>query len=407
MYIRKLTGFLVGAYLWAFAAPVSAQSPVTQLSYEDAIELARQNAPALQVARARAVEAGSTVDAARVRTFNPQLQGAVGPRFDPQGDTVDWNIAARQWMELGGQRGDRIDAAQAGAEAESARSEDAERNVLREVGFAFVEALYWNERLGVARTNLQIAEGIAKVAEKRHGLGDGSGLDASMSAVSLARATALVDQSEVALTRAKGRLAALLGLEPTKDIACSGTLAQVAQFDDAPALDERADLRALRAEGQSAQAQLELSRARRIPNMALGARYSREEGANIVQGTLILTLPVADRGQGSAAQARARAQRIDAELEATRRSASVEVDTARQSAQRLQDAAQSFEHSGLQASAQAQEQATAAYEAGSIPMGELLALRRELLAAQLDHIDLLFAAARARVELQAHLGAEP
>jgi cobalt-zinc-cadmium efflux system outer membrane protein len=407
MYIRKLIGFLVGACLWGFTGTASAQTPVTQLDYDGAIELARQSAPALQVARARAAEAGSAVESARVRTFNPQILGAVGPRFDPEGDTTDWNIAFRQWMELGGQRGDRIEAAHAGAEAGAARSDDRERTLLREVGFAFVEALYWQERLTIARENQQIAQGIAQVAEKRHGVGDGSGLDASVSAVALARAAALVNQTEVSLTRAEGRLESLLGLDPTGELVCTGMLSEVAQTYDAPSLDERADLRALRAESQGAQAQLELSRARRIPNMALGARYSREEGANIVQGTLIVTLPVADRGQGDAAQARARAQRIDAELEATRRSASVEIDTARQSARELQAAAESFEREGLEASAKAQKQATAAYEAGSIPMGELLALRRELLAAELDHIDLLFAAARARVELQASLGAKP
>ncbi|MEO1337539.1 MAG: TolC family protein, partial [Myxococcota bacterium] len=53
----------------------------------------------------------------------------------------------------------------------------------------------------------------------------------------------------------------------------------------------------------------------------------------------------------------------------------------------------------------AERLATASYEAGAIPFGELLAIRRELTQAKIDRIDLQYSAATARIELAASTGA--
>lgn len=262
MFRRRLIGLLLGASLWISSAVAQEQpQPIVEITYERALALARKQAPALAAARARAREAESHVEAASVWRFNPQLSGSAGPRFGPNGTTVDWSVSAQP------------------------------------------------------------------------------------------------------------------------------------------------DLRALRAGIQRSEAEVDLGRASRVPSIVLGAAYSREESDDIVQGTLTFELPVFDHAQGTAATAEARSARMRAEQDATRSMAAVEANTAQTTAERLSTAARRFEQEGLETLERSERLATASYEAGAVPLGELLAVRRELVQTKLDYADLLLGAATARTEQAASTGA--
>jgi len=377
------------------------------LTYERALELARVRSPAAVVARARAHEARSEVEAASVWRFNPQLSGGAGPRFGAAGQTTAEGFAAvQQWLELGGQRGLRTRAAEIGVDAEVARSEDAARLALRDVGVSFVAALYWRRRLDLAEENLRIAEAVARVASRRHELGDVGGLERSVSALAVVRARAEADRATAALSREQGRLGALLGLSPETDLILQGDLRRLGEIDGAAVdVEARPDLRALTAEIERAEAEAELGRASRVPNVAVGARYVHEESEDLVRGTLAIELPAFDHGQGAAATAEAKRARLEVELETRRDRARVEARTARAVADELSRAARRFERDGLETLERAERLTTTSYEAGAIPLGELLAVRRELVLAKLDYTDLLLGAAAARVELAASAGA--
>jgi len=407
MFRRRLIGLLLGASLWTSSAAAQEQpQPIVEITYERALALARQQAPALAAARARAREAESQVEAASVWRFNPQVSAAAGPRFRSEGTLPQWSVSAQQWLELGGQRGDRIDAAEAGAAAGSARSEDAQRLLLREVSVSFISALYWERRIQLAEENLRIAESIARVARRRYEVGDVGGLEQSVSALAVVRARTAADQARVSQAQVEGRLKALLGIPASSDLACRGDLRQLGIPESTPAnLGDRPDLRALRADIAQAEAEASLGRASRVPNIALGAGYSSEESDDIVQGTLTVALPVFDHGQGTTAVAHARGEQLRAEHEATRSMAAVEADTAQTTVERLSAAARRFEQEGLETLERSERLATASYEAGAVPLGELLAVRRELVQAKLDYADLLLGAAIARAEQAARTGA--
>ena len=407
MFRRRLIGLLLGASLWTSSAAAQEQpQPIVEITYERALALARQQAPALAAARARAREAESQVEAASVWRFNPQVSAAAGPRFRSEGTIPQWSVGAQQWLEIGGQRGDRVDAARAGAAAGAARSEDAQRLLLREVSASFIAALYWERRIALAEENLRIADSVARVATRRHEVGDVGGLEQSVSALAVARARTDADRARASHTQAEGRLKALLGIPASSDLSCRGDLRQLGIPEPAPtALGERPDLRALAADIRQAEAEEDLGRASRVPNLALGARYSSEESDDIVQGTLTVALPVFDHGQGTTAVAHARGERLRAELAATRSMASVETNTAQATAERLSNAARRFENEGLEPLERSERLATASYEAGAIPLGELLAVRRELVQAKVDYADLLLGAATARADLAASSGA--
>lgn len=403
----RLIGLLLGALSWTWSAGAQEQSPpIVEMTYERALSLARQQAPAVATARARAGEAESQVDAASVWRFNPQVSGAAGPRFDEIGTRVDWSVRAQQWLELGGQLGNRVESARAGAAAGSARSDDARRRVLRNVGFAFVNALYWGRRVKLADESLHVAEGVALVAKRRHEVGDIGGLEDSVAALSVVRARSDRDQAQASLTRAEASLKILLGIAASTELVCVGDLRRVALADQEVAeIDQRPDLRALRADLRQAKAEADLGKSARVPNVALGAAYIREESADIVQGTLTVALPVFNHGQGTTAVAEARGDRVRSELDALERGIPVEVHSARARAETLAHATRQFEREGLAQLARAERLATASYEAGAIPLAELLSLRRELVQAKLDYAALLLEAARARTEFAASTGA--
>lgn len=406
MFRRPLSSLLLVASLWTASTTALAQRPTTvEITYDRALALAREKAPALSAARARAREAQSAVKAASVWRFNPELQGAAGPRFRSDGAVLDWQLGAQQWLELGGQRGDRSAAARAGAAAGEARSEDAQRLLLRDVSLAFIAALYWERRVAIAEENLDIAEAVDRTSARRQEVGDAGGLDAAASALAVVRAQSQVDRARAALTSAEGRLQALLGMDPSIDLACRGDLRRLGIPSAADAEPgERPDLRALKADVQQADAQVDLGRAGRVPNLAVGARYNREELEHRVQGTLTIALPMFDRGQGTTAVARARRERLQAELQASQSTATVQAHTADAVAESLSDAARRFEE-GLETLERAEQLATTSYAAGAIPLGELLAIRRELVDGKIDHADLLLEAATAHVELAASTGA--
>ncbi|MGD8859548.1 MAG: TolC family protein [Myxococcales bacterium] len=407
MFRRRLVGLVLGVSLRA--SPADAQQhdpPIIEMTYEGALALARKQAPVLTAARARARDAHSRIDAASVWRFNPELSGDVGPRFGASRDTVDWSVRVQQWLEVGGQRGDRLDAARAGAAAGGARARDATRRLLGDVGLAFAAVLYWERRAALAEENLHIAEAVARVARRRHAVGDVGGMDDAVSALGVVRARTALDGAMASRTQTEGGLKALLGLRASTVLACRGELRELGELQPGSAdPDERPDLRALRADIRKTDAEAALGRARRVPNLSLGAGYFRRESEDVIRGLVTVELPVFDRGQGETAVAVARGERLRAELDATRATAAVGAETARSAAERLGGAVARFEREGLEILERAERLATASYEAGAVPLGELLAVRRELVQAKLDHVELLLRAATARVVLAATTGA--
>jgi len=396
---------LLGAYLWGSPVDAAELGPqVLRIEHSRALALA-QAAPALEAARARAAETERAIDAAKVWPHNPWLRGRLGPRFGPAATTVDGFVAVEQRLELGGQRGARVDAARAGADAGQARLADARRRLLREVSLSFAAALYSGERVEISQANLRLAEAIARVARRRHEVGDVGGLEASVAELALVRARADADRAAVAQGQASGRVAALLGLDPSLHIRCEGDLRALVPVSQAPVeIAARPDLRALQADAKQAQAAERLGDARRVPDFSVGAQYIREGQDDVLRGTLGLTLPIFDRGQGEAAVARARKARSEAELVAASRAAARETLTQREAAVRLTQAELRYEAGGLELLASAERSATQSYEAGAMPLGEVLTVRRELMLARAAYAELRFEAARARIELAASAG---
>ena len=115
-------------------------SAVTQsisLSLEEALARAREQAPAVLIARARIGEARGRLLGARVRfRDNPTIDVGTGPRNTEAGTLTDLDVGFAQLFETGGQRAAQIAGAEAGIAREAASADDARRLALRAVALA-------------------------------------------------------------------------------------------------------------------------------------------------------------------------------------------------------------------------------------------------------------------------------
>jgi cobalt-zinc-cadmium efflux system outer membrane protein len=399
-------GLLLGVAAWASPTAAPGQpAPAVALTYDGALALAEAQAPALRASQAEVEVAGARARTAGLWRANPQLSAAAGPRWaEGGGRGWDWSVAAQQWVELGGQPSLRGAVAQEAEAAARARADDARRRLLEAVALDFAAALYWGLRAALAQEDLRLAEAMEEVARQRHAAGDASGLEGRAARLAAVQARSEAARVAAAQAEAHAHLKRLLGLAPGAALDLQGDLQSIAPLDPAPG-PERPDLLALAAELREAEAEETLGAASRVPNLAAGASVSHEEGAHVVQGLLTVTVPALDHGQATRAVAAARRRAVAARLEAARLGAEGEVAMAEAKARALEAAARRFEAEGLSTLAELEGLTAASYEAGALPLGELLALRRQRVEARLHYTELLLGAASARVAHAASRGA--
>jgi cobalt-zinc-cadmium efflux system outer membrane protein len=403
-----LTRAALCAVLWMVAVPQTSAA-ADALTVERALAMARERGPRILSASARTEEArGRLAGASILLRENPVLEGGAGRRYSDQGDTLAATAGVRQDFELGGQRRARIAGAEAGVERASSARDDSLRRLLREVARTFYTGLHADERLRVAASSEEIAAEVARIAERRHRAEDVPILDVNVSRAALARARAEREAAEASLASVLGDLRILLGMESAEALELAGDLRDRRPFDPAALLAsaaERADLRALEARLSEAEAELRLARAETWPDLGVGAFYERDERDDVVLGELSLALPVFDRAQGARAEASARVRRLRIELEAARRAAAVEVQTALAVYARRVKAVEELEASALPLLDENESLARRSYDAGEMPLAELLLVRRETLDTRREYLERLLEAAVAAVDALASAGA--
>jgi cobalt-zinc-cadmium efflux system outer membrane protein len=375
---------------------------------DQALARARERAPALVAARAQVDEARARLVGASVLLHdNPVVDGAAGPHQNGSGFLTDYEVGVSQTFEVAGQRGARMDGAEAGVARELAATDDATRRVLRDTAAAFLRGLYAAEQLRLAEAAQALAVETRQLAERRHQAGDIAVLDVNVATAAQARARADVEGRRAAQTAALGELRLLLGMAAHEPLALRGDLRDRQRFELGALLErapERPDLQALQADGRAADADQRLGAAAQWPTVGLGARYHKDQGENVALGGVTLGLPVFERGQGARAEAAARSRRVEFALEAGRREVDVEVRTAFEVYERRAAAVDALERDALPGLDDNQTLARRSYEAGQLSLAEFLLIRRELLGTRVEYVDRLLEAALAGVDLEASAG---
>lgn len=377
------------------------------LTFEEALARARERGPAVLAARARVEEARGRLKGATIRMRgNPVLDGGLGRRTVAGEEFTELEVGLTQGLSTAGQRSARIAGAEAGVSSEIANSEEVTRRHALEVGETFFRVVHATERLRLLRNSQDVAAEIARIAERRFQAGDVAVLDVNVAGAARARARSEVLSGEADLRTALGELKVLLDVKAEGPLAVRGALDRLPAYDLSVLVEraaKRPDIDALTARIQQAEAEARVGSSFRRPEFDVGVRYKEEENAKAVLGGLIVSLPVFDRGQGTSAEASARALRLRMELDALRQAAETEVRTAFDTyVQRLE--ASSVLLMVLPSLTESEELAGRSYEVGQIRLADLLLIRRDVVETRLSYLDRAFEAVVAGIRLEASAG---
>lgn len=381
-----------------------AQVPGNTLTLEHALNRARTRAPALLSAKARIDEARGRLQGASILLqANPVIEGTAGPRFSSQGRFTDADVSASQDFEAFGRRGARISGAQAGVTRAIAASQETGRQVLRDVAAAFMRALAANEKLKVLTDADKVASDFLNAAERRYQAGDVPILDVNLARTTAARTRAELRSGLAELTSALGDLRVLIGMSPDEQFTPAGDLKSLEKYDLNRLVSEaqdRPDIRVLENELREAESDVRLGNTFKSPDFGVISRYARDQGDNVAQAGIRITVPVFSRGQELSATGNARASRIRAELEASKTAIRNEISSALEAYRFRSEAVQELESRALPSLQENETLARRSYEEGEIGLVELLLIRREILETRLSYANTLLEAALANVDLQ-------
>jgi cobalt-zinc-cadmium efflux system outer membrane protein len=212
--------------------------------------------------------------------------------------------------------------------------------------------------------------------------------------------------------RASERLGALTGMPG--DVTPAGNLlpAEPPPLDILLAqLPSRADLQALASRAQAFGAERKAADRAWIPDITLGAGVKRvEEAGRSESGVLFsvsVPLPLFEPGQAAARRASAQARATEGELQLALARAQGEVRGVWRQAGTLRTAAVQFQDDALPAGRDLVRIAEAAYRSGETGILELLDAYRSRFDAETEALELEAKARRARIELDALIGADP
>lgn len=398
----------------AVAVPALSRSQEKQsLTVREALALARDHNPDLLAARQELdIARGRLVRAQYPNQFNPEIGGS-GARRDfagrPSGST-DFDLTLSQELEVGGQRGKRIEEAEKNLTKVAHQVKDRERLVLAQVKDAFYRGLYLKRRLELFQDVETLNRRLRDIAASRFQAGDVAKMEVNVAEVRLGqtRKDAIVARRDY--HNALQEFERLLGREPVGQLTPSGQLAihpQSFQQDHILqlAMENRPDLQAAVTEQQRVAAETALTRRLIIPNPTLQAFYRNEEGGDtVVGGAVSFPLPLFDRKQAELTQLAGRAGQAGYERHSTELRIQQEVRESLRSYEAAREEVTVFETAVLDQAAENFQFIETAYREGKISLLQLVVVQNDLVNAQFSYVDSLWNYWLARTALERAVG---
>lgn len=384
------------------------EGPRDRLTLEQALAEATRH-PAAQAAAAAGGAARAGERAAGVYPHDPELGVRGGVLVDAETSEVGPAVGLElsQGLELVDRGALRVAAAAARTEGVAADGVAQAARVAAGVRVAFGDALRARELATLAAGEVELAEALVTVAERRVRAGDAPEVEAAMARIERSRArrrlAAARGELDVACVALGGAIGRASPVEPAGDLMTSshrGIDALVAQ-----ARERHPDLAPLRAARTEALARADLAASRRTPDLGVGAFWDLDGAEHTAGITLSLRLPAFDTGAEEATAARAEAAAHEAALAA--RAAEVEADIRAAHARLV--AAEDEARLAAEDLPPVHEALTllrTAWERGQIRQAEVLVLRRELLEAEREAIVARAAAWSARAALETAVGGD-
>ncbi|MHB8121165.1 MAG: TolC family protein [Desulfuromonadaceae bacterium] len=293
------------------------------INLPDAISAALINYGELKALRSeRGISEAAAVKAALYPNPVLELGGASGALT---GSSSENNIflGISQEFLTGGKREKRSRVAEKELAGFDSRISDSERLLRLEVKSVYYHLLLAHDRLELAQRAEELNISLLRIAGERLAAGDVAELDVNLARVEAARAEGKKIDAATETASVQQRLLLLMGSPPGDTVSVSGPLdagivaGELVELKK-QALENRHDLKVLKSEIEKAEAEVLLAKADRIPNVTVGAGYTREhtltslggmeeKGANNLFGLKVsFPLPLFDRNQAGQQLASAR-----------------------------------------------------------------------------------------------------
>lgn len=414
----------------AFSGPLAAETPPAnaQSDRQDhrcqrletaarAIACALAASPDVGVQRARlAALAGRRVAAGVWLPSHPVLAATAAHRERPAPEAAtafNWSLTLSQEVHVAGQRGKRLDVADAEAAAQVRRVAVAEQEVAAAAATAWLEAVAARELAAFARDLSGTADALASAVDGRAREALVAGVEADVARAEAIRIGAVRLDAERRLTDAGAALALLVGRDARAVEVVSalpqGSGAIAVEGIEARALTLRGEIAAAETERIVRQRRVDLIRRERVPSVTISAFAERGEIADRIFGVglaipLPLPAPVGPSRAGEIQEAEAEIVGAERSIEAVRRRVRLEVARAVSAYRARRATAQLYDH-GLVARARGEVAALRDSLVGrQLSVREALAWQRGLLELLAGEIEARLAAAVADVELRRAAG---
>jgi cobalt-zinc-cadmium efflux system outer membrane protein len=222
-------------------------------------------------------------------------------------------------MEWPAMRAARQRAADAGVATANAGFAEARLNLVAQVKVAFYDLLLAQQNANLARQNLDIVEGVARIVKARVKSGEAPQFESIKAEVEVLKARQLLVRADNSVRVNRVVVDTLTGGKLGLSYSVEGEFAEMPkqiQLDSLMTrmLNQHPTLQRLLQSVQQSEWKVEFERQARVPTVTVNGSYWREIGREAVQGGLTIPTPIWYRRQGEIASALGSKRREEAEL---------------------------------------------------------------------------------------------
>jgi cobalt-zinc-cadmium efflux system outer membrane protein len=382
----------------AAGTPRPDRPAATQITLEQAIDLALLNSPTIKAARTLIQQNQAQEITANLRP-NPTLNwdSQFVPVFsgDFSTDTLNnlqqFDVGLGYLFERGHKRQNRLQAARDQTAVTTAQIADTERTLTFNVAQQFINVLLANSTLQYAEEALKSFQETVNISEQRYRAGDISEGDYLKIKLQLLQFQTDVSSARVAKVQALGSLRQLVGYASLPhDYDCAGDLAYqplTAALPDlqAKALATRPDLKAAQKSVKSANSQISLAKANGKVDFNFSASYSHVSGASSTSLFFSVPLPVFDRNQGEIARTGFALTQAELTARATEDTVMTDVTNAYEAANSNQEVVKLYVSGYLKQAQDSRDISQYAYKGGAATLLDFLDAERSYRSTQLAY----------------------
>jgi cobalt-zinc-cadmium efflux system outer membrane protein len=402
--------YLIAAIVNLFCGPAFA------LTTEEAVAIGLRFNPQMQAFRFEEDAAQGQMQKAKLPPFsNPVIEGGLSlkdrPPDEEGGRYLNNQISLSQRVEVGGQRGLRIEAATHNLARARLEILDLERSLTADIRDLFARALFLREKETLAKEFIQLQEELSRLVSVKYEAGDVAALEVNLSQVELARARRDRMAVSTAYKNALLSLKTFIGLASDAELTLEGNLAaglpplpdRETLLDRLPA---RPDIKAAEAETRRSAAALTLIKRELIPNVTWSLFQGRDEQRDERGGALSVEIPLFDRKQAERTEARAKASQARIREAGVARTARREIEESYAAAVSSLSELDLFRDTILGRTTENLDLLQYAFREGKISFYDVRIAQRETVETRISYLDALLSVQRAYNALERVVGGD-